>query len=302
VTAAIATHGLGKRYGHRRWALRDCTLTLPAGKIVGLVGVNGAGKTTLLHLAVGLLRPTAGSITVLGDPPAAGPNQLARVGFLAQGAPVYPTLSVADHLLFGLHSNGTWDHDLATARIDRLGVDPGQHAGRLSGGQRVQLALTLAIAKRPDVLILDEPVAGLDPLARHEFLQGLMEAVADQDLTVVLSSHLLADVERVCDHLVVLAHGQVRVAGDVEDLLAAHRLLSGPRRDPRTLPTDQQVVQASHSDRQTTLLVRTDRPILDPAWTVAEIGLEELVLAYMAAPTASAGPGPVTHDDAGVGR
>jgi ABC-2 type transport system ATP-binding protein len=302
VTAAVATHGLGKRYGHRRWALRDCTLTLPAGKVVGLVGVNGAGKTTLLHLAVGLLRPTAGRITVLGDPPAAGPKQLARVGFLAQDAPVYPTLSVADHLLLGRHHNGAWDHDLATARIDRLGLDPGQHAGRLSGGQRAQLALTLAIAKRPDVLILDEPVARLDPLARHAFLQGLMEAVADQDLTVVLSSHLLADVERVCDHLVVLAHGQVRVAGDVEDLLAAHRLLSGPRRDPRTLPTDQQVVQASHSDRQTTLLVRTDRPILDPAWTVAEIGLEELVLAYMAAPTASAGPGPVTHHDAGVGR
>lgn len=302
MTAAVATHGLGKRYGRRQWALRDCTLTLPAGKVVGLVGVNGAGKTTLLHLAVGLLRPTAGSITVLGDPPAAGPNQLARVGFLAQDAPVYPTLSVADHLRLGRHHNRAWDHDLATARIDRLGVDPGQHAGRLSGGQRAQLALTLAIAKRPDVLILDEPVARLDPLARHEFLQGLMEAVADQDLTVVLSSHLLADVERVCDHLVVLAHGQVRVAGDVEDLLAAHRLLSGPRRDPRTLPTDQQVVQASHSDRQITLLVRTDRPILDPAWTVAEIGLEELVLAYMAAPTASAGPGPVTHDDAGVVR
>jgi len=281
VTAAIETVGLGKRYG-RRWALQDCTLSVPAGRVIGLVGVNGAGKSTLLHMAVGLLRPTAGHIDVLGASPAAGPDQLARVGFVAQDAPLYPTLTVADHLRLGRELNPAWDEPLATGRVDRLGLDQDQPAGRLSGGQRAQLALTVAVAKRPELLILDEPASSLDPLARREFLAGLMEAVADQELTVVLSSHLLGDVERVCDHLVVLDRGRVRLAGDVDDLLSAHHLLIGPRRDPCRLPASQQVVQASHTERQTTLLVRTDQPILDPAWTESAVGLEDLVLAYMA--------------------
>jgi ABC-2 type transport system ATP-binding protein len=302
VTAAVKTHQLSKRYRRGRWALLDCTLTLPAGKVVGLVGVNGAGKTTLLHLAVGLLRPTAGSISVFGEPPAARATQLARIGLVAQDAPLYPTLTVADHLRLGRSLNPGWDHGTAAARIDRLGLDADQPAGRLSGGQRAQIALTLAVAKRPDVLVLDEPVASLDPLARREFLQGLMEAVAARKLTVVLSSHLLSDIERVCDHLVVLADGRVRVAGDVEDLLATHKVLRGPRRDPRRLPADQHVVQASHTDRQTTLLVRTDRPILDPAWTVTEINLEDLVLAYMAAPSTPAERPAVARNGVQVGR
>jgi len=302
VTAAvIEADGLGKRYG-RRWALADCTLAVPHGRVLGLVGVNGAGKTTLLQLAVGLLQPSTGTITVLGDRPAAGPAQLARVGFLAQDAPLYVSLSVADHLRLGRELNGGWDDQMAAARIERLGLDPRQPVGRLSGGQRAQVALTLAIAKRPDLLVLDEPVASLDPLARREFLQGLMEAVADQDLTVVLSSHLLADIERVCDHLIVLADGRVRVAGDVDDLLANHRLLSGPHRDPKTLPRDQRVVQASQTDRQTTVLVRTTQPILDPSWTVTEVGLEDLVLAYMAAPSNAAASDSTAHADGEVHR
>jgi ABC-2 type transport system ATP-binding protein len=282
VTAAVEAEALGKRYGRRRWALRDCTLRIPAGRVAGLVGVNGAGKSTLLHLAVGLLRPSAGSITVLGEPPAAGPAALARVGFVAQDAPLYPALTVADHLGLVRHLNPGWDEEAAGARVAALGLDRDQPAGRLSGGQRAQLALTLAVAKRPDVLVLDEPVASLDPLARREFLQGLMAAVADADLTVVLSSHLLADVERVGDHLIVLDGGRVQVAGDIDDLLARHRMLTGPRRDPRRLPAGQHVVQARHTERQTRLLVRTDEPVHDPAWTVDDVGLEDLVLAYMA--------------------
>jgi len=282
VTAAIEAEGLAKRYRPGRWALRDCTLTVPAGRVVGLVGANGAGKSTLLHLAVGLLRPTAGDIEVLGAPPASGPDQLARVAFVAQDVPLYPALTVADHLRLGRELNPAWDGAIAAERVQRLGLDRDQQAGRLSGGQRAQLALTLAVAKRPELLVLDEPASSLDPLARREFLAGLMEAVADQDLTVVLSSHLLGDVERVCDHLVVLDRGRVRLAGDVEDLLAAHHLLTGPRRDPRRLPASQQVVQASHTERQTTLLVRTEEPILDPAWIASAVGLEDLVLAYMA--------------------
>jgi ABC-2 type transport system ATP-binding protein len=286
VTAVIETSGLGKRY-RRKWALTDCTLSIPAGHVVGLVGPNGAGKTTLLNLAVGLLAPTAGTIEVLGGTPAAGPAQLARVGFLAQDSPMYAGLSVADHLKLGAHLNPDWDAELARDRVGRLDPDPGQKAGTLSGGQRAQLALTLAIAKHPELLILDEPVASLDPLARREFLQDLMEAVAEQELSVVLSSHLVADLERVCDYLIVLVGSRVRVAGPVDELLATHHLLTGPRRDPDTLPDSVQVVSASHTDVQTTLLARTTGKILDPAWTVSEVGLEDLVLAYM---SQAAGP------------
>ena len=280
MTAVLEARGLGKQYG-RRWALSDCTLQVPPGHVVGLVGPNGAGKTTLLHLAVGLLVPTSGTIEVLGGHPAAGRAQLARVGFVAQDAPTYAGLSVADHLRLGAHLNPRWDARLAHDRIGALELDPGQRAGKLSGGQRAQLALTLAVAKRPELLILDEPVASLDPLARREFLQDLMEAVAEQHVSVVLSSHLVADLERVCDYLIVLVGSRVRVAGPVEDLLATHHLLSGPRRDPATLPAGQEVISASHTDVQTTLLVRADGPVLDPAWTVSEVGLEDLVLAYM---------------------
>ena len=280
MSAVIETSGLGKRY-RRKWALTDCTLSIPAGHVVGLVGPNGAGKSTLLNLAVGLLAPTAGTIKVLGGTPAAGPAQLARVGFLAQDAPLYAGFSVADHLKLGARLNPGWDAELARDRIERLDLDPGQKAGTLSGGERAQLALTLAVAKHPELLILDEPVASLDPLARREFLQDLMEAVAEHELSVVLSSHLVADLERVCDYLIALIGSQVRVAGPVDELLAAHYLLTGPRRDPDTLPDSVQVISASHTDVQTTLLVRTAGQILDPAWTVSEVGLEDLVLAYM---------------------
>jgi ABC-2 type transport system ATP-binding protein len=190
-------------------------------------------------------------------------------------------LSVADHLRLGAHLNPRWDAELARGRVGRLDLDPRQKAGTLSGGQRAQLALALAAGKRPELLILDEPVASLDPLARREFLQDLMEAVAEQGLSVVLSSHLVADLERVCDYLVVLVGSRVRVAGPVEELLATHHRLTGPRRDPDTLPAGQQVISASHTDVQTTLLVRASGPVLDPAWTVSEVSMEDLVLAYM---------------------
>ena len=280
MNTALRAEGLGKKY-RRRWALSDCTLDVPAGKVVGLVGPNGAGKTTLLNLAVGLLAPTTGSIEVLGGRPAEGPDQLAKVGFVAQDTPTYAGLTVDEHLRLGAHLNPRWDDAVARDRIDRLGVDPGQRASRLSGGQRAQLALTLGIAKRPELLVLDEPVASLDPLARREFLQDLMEAVAEHELSVILSSHLVSDLERVCDHLIVLVDSRVQVAGDIDRLLATHHRLTGPRRDPETLPADQHVITASHTDRQTSVLVRTEAPILDPAWTVAELNLEDLVLAYM---------------------
>jgi ABC-2 type transport system ATP-binding protein len=271
---------LGKRYGKRE-ALADCTLEIPPGHVVGLVGPNGAGKTTLLHLAAGLLEPDSGTISVLGERPAGTPAQLARVGFVAQDAPVYAGLSVVGHLRMGAWLNQGWDTEFAKRRISDLGLNLRQRAGSLSGGQRAQLALTLAVAKRPELLLLDEPVARLDPLARREFLRDLMETVAEQQVSVVLSSHLIADIERVCDYLIVLTASRVRLAGETEALLATHRRLSGPRRDPRTLPASWDVIEESHAGKQSTLLVRTSEPVLDPAWTVRPVNLEDMVLAYM---------------------
>jgi ABC-2 type transport system ATP-binding protein len=226
MTAVIEAQGLGKRY-RSRWALADCTLHIPAGHIAGLVGPNGAGKTTLLYLVTGLLAPTTGTIEVAGGPPAATKAQLARVGFVAQDAPVYAGLSVADHLRLGAHLNPRWDARLAEQRISKLSLDPRQKAGRLSGGQRAQLALTLAIAKRPQLLILDEPVASLDPLARRDFLRDLTEATGEHRMSVMLSSHLVADLERVCDYLIVLAAGRVQAAGEVTGLLNTYRDSTG---------------------------------------------------------------------------
>ena len=280
MTAALRATGLGKRYG-RRQALADCTLQIPTGRVVGLVGPNGAGKTTLLQLAVGMLAPTEGTIEVLGGRPASGPDQLAKVGFVAQDAPTYSGLTVADHLSLGAHLNPRWDNAVAADRIAALGLDPTQKAGRLSGGQRAQLALTLAIAKRPELLILDEPVASLDPLARRGFLQSLMEFTAETGASVILSSHLVADLERVCDYLIVLAASHVLVAGDVDGLLATHPRLIGAR--DAAAPAGATVVQQSHTDRQSTLIVRSSAPIDDPAWTADSLDLEDLVLAYMAA-------------------
>jgi ABC-2 type transport system ATP-binding protein len=280
VTAAIEARGLGKRYGHR-WALADCTLTIPAGHVAGLVGPNGAGKTTLISLATGMLAPTAGTVEVLGGAPASGPDQLARVGYVAQDTPTYAGLSVADHLRLGAHLNPRWDAALARRRIEQLGLDRKQKAGHLSGGQRAQLALTLALAKRPELLILDEPIASLDPVARREFLQVLMNVTAEQELSVVMSSHLVADLERVSDYLVVLVASRVRIHGEVDDLVATHHLLTGPRRVAAGLPGSQQVITESHTGRQSTFLVRSSEPIIDPAWAVEEVSLEDLVLAYM---------------------
>lgn len=284
MTAAIEVTDLGKAY-RGRWALRHADVSVPMGRVVGLVGANGTGKSTLLHLAVGLLQPDEGEIRVLGGRPGDGPAQLSKVGFLAQDAPVYGSLTVADHLEMGARLNPSWDAELARHRVAAVGLDPRQKAAGLSGGQRSQLALTLAIGKRPELLLLDEPVASLDPLARRSFLQDLMELAAD-GLTIVLSSHLISDLERVCDHLVLLAHGHVRLDGAVDDILAEHQLITAPRLR-LDQSSDREVIARSDTQRQTTLLVRSTRPVLDPTWSTAAVGIEDVVLAYMAQPHAA---------------
>ena len=286
MTAVLQSRGLGKRYRHRQ-ALTDCTLSIPAGHVAGLVGPNGAGKTTLLNLAAGMLAPTSGTIEVLGGKPGSGQGQLAKVGYVAQDTPTYAGLSVADHLKLGSHLNPRWDAPLARERIARLRLDPRQKAGKMSGGQRAQLALTLAIAKKPELLILDEPIASLDPLARSEFLQSLSEFTAARQVSVVLSSHLLGDLERVCDYLIVLVASRVQVAGPVTELLACHRMWAS--HNPSPMPASWQVISASGTARPGTLLVRARGPVHDSAWTASQITLEDLVLAYMS--RAAAAPG-----------
>lgn len=284
---ALQARGLTKRYG-RRPALSDCDLDLPRGRVVGLVGPNGAGKSTLLNLACGLTTPTAGTLRVLGSPPAADAAHLARVGFVAQDTPVYATFSVADHLRMGARLNPSWDRALAERRITQVGLDPGQKAGRLSGGQRAQLALTVAVAKRPELLILDEPAAALDPLARDGFLRTLLEVVAELGASAILSSHLLGDVARACDHLVVLSASRVQVAGDVADLLARHHRLVAPRGELGRLPAGVELVLTRHTEGHSHAVVRVDGPLPRLPWPVEPVGLEELVLSYL---TRAAGEG-----------
>ena len=276
---ALEATGLSKRYG-KHWALENCSFELPVGSIAGLVGPNGAGKTTLLHIAVGLLEQTKGSVRVLGEQPG-DPNVLARVGFVAQDTPLYKYFSVADMISFGEHMNPTFDTGFVHERMSRLEIPLDQRAGSLSGGQRAQVALALALGKRPEMLLLDEPLASLDPLARREFLRTLMEGVADTGTTVVLSSHLLTDLERVCDHMMVLARGKFRLIADTTEILATHKTLIGPRERAGAISGVSQVLHQSTTDRQATLLVRTNGPIIDPSWMVNQASLEDVVLAYL---------------------
>jgi ABC-2 type transport system ATP-binding protein len=278
---AVQTQALGKRYGSK-WALRDCTLAIPPGSVTALVGPNGAGKTTLLHLAIGLIEPSAGDVRVLGWSAREQPQLvLPRVGFVAQDHPLYRGFKLVEMLRVGRELNPHWDDELARRRLARLGIPLDQKIGKLSGGQQAQVALTLALAKRPELLVLDEPVASLDPLARREFLQSLMEAVVEGGLTVVLSSHIVAELERVCDHLVILAAGGIRLAGSIEEIVGSHRLLTGPRAEAATIARTHAVVQSSHTERQTTLLVRANGQFADPRWQIEEVGLEDIVLAYL---------------------
>jgi ABC-2 type transport system ATP-binding protein len=275
---ALRTDGLGKRY-RRKWALRDCTMALPAGRVIALVGPNGAGKTTLLRLVVGLLAPTTGTVEVCGGSPADNsPQALARVAFLAQDHPLYRHFTVADLLRFARSCNVRFDQALAQRRLAALDIPLDRRAGALSGGQQAQVALALALAKRPELLVLDEPLASLDPVARREFQRTLMGAVAEQGMTVLFSSHAVHELERVCDHLVVLRGGRVALAGEIDDLLTEHRVLTGPRVDAAAAGP---VIEATHGDRQTTLLVRDGGTDALPGWQTHPVGLEDLVLAYL---------------------
>jgi ABC-2 type transport system ATP-binding protein len=278
VTAAVSASGLGKRYG-AIWALRHCDLELPACRVIALVGPNGAGKTTLLQLASGLIRPTTGSVALFGDlGPADSARALAQLGYVAQDHPVYRRFRVRDLLHLGRTLNERWDQPLAERRLADLGIPLDRRAGRLSGGEQAQVALTLALAKRPRLLILDEPVASLDPLARREFMQTLMATAVEDDLTVLLSSHNVAELERVCDHLVLIADGRVQLTGDIDALLESHKLLTGPGAD---VPRGPEVIHVDRGDRHAHVVARIGAAHPMPGWEPRPVSLEDLVLAYL---------------------
>ena len=289
----IEACGLSKRY-RSTWALRDFTVAIPAGHVAALVGPNGAGKTTLLNLTVGLVAPTAGTVTVLGGEPAGSPAALDGIAFVAQDAPLYQNLPVADMLHLTSNLNRRFDHGYARERLSELGIPGKRKAGKLSGGQQAQLALTLALARRPRLLVLDEPLANLDPLARHDFMATVMAAAAEDGMSVVLSSHVLAELERVADYLILVSGGRVQVAGDVDELLARHRMLTGPAAEAEEYSERLPVVHARRATAQAHLLVRTSAPAepVPPGWQAHPVGLEELVLAYLREPGAAALPGP----------
>jgi ABC-2 type transport system ATP-binding protein len=301
--AVIQTRGLSKQY-RRVTALSDCSVSVPEGRISALIGPNGAGKTTLLRLLAGLARPTAGEALVLGAMPRQDPAFLADIGFLAQDFPLYRRMSAEDHISIGARLNPRWDAASARQRLGGLRIRLDQPVGTLSGGQRAQVALALTLAKQPRLLLLDEPVAALDPLARRNFLGTLAEAVAGGGLTVVMSSHLVVDLERVCDHIIQLCESRVQLCGDIDELLASHTMLVGPSKDTGAIERAHAVVQATRTPRQTRLLVRLSGPVADPAFEASDVSFEELVLGYMSqdAPAEEARPFPERLTLAGRSR
>ncbi len=277
---ALEATNLSKRY-RDTWALRDCTLAIPKGRIAALVGPNGAGKTTLLHLCVGLLQPTTGEVRVCDRSPREQPAQaLPHVGFVAQDHPLYRGFRVSEMLTFGQKLNPRWDGATARNRLERLGIPLDRPIGKLSGGQQAQVALALAVGKRPDLLVLDEPLASLDPLARREFLRALTDTATESGVTVLLSSHIIGDLERVCDYLVILAAARIQLAGDIDGIRATHRALTGPAAETARVSAALHVVGETSAGRVSTLIVRGD--VMPPAgWEAREATLEEIVVAYL---------------------
>jgi ABC-2 type transport system ATP-binding protein len=297
----IETRELGKRYG-KTWALRDCTLAIPEGHLVGLVGPNGAGKSTLMNLLAGLSLPTAGTVTVLGGKPAGSPTALDGIAFMAQDAPLYKNLSAGDMIHLTKNLNRQFDNAYARERLDGLGIPLKKQAGKLSGGQQAQLALTLALARRPRMLILDEPLAALDPIARQDFMATVMTAMTDDGVSVLLSSHALAELERIADYLIVLGGGEVRIAGEADDLVAAHRLLSGPVAEANRLAARLTVIQDRRAAAQAHLLVKSTEHDVPPGWETHPVSLEELVMAYLRAPGVLEQPQPARIERAEATR
>ncbi|MCL4562927.1 MAG: ABC transporter ATP-binding protein [Chloroflexi bacterium] len=282
MSEVLVTEKLSRRYG-RRWALQDVDLKLPTGRIIGLVGPNGAGKTTLMKLAVGLLAPTSGQIEIFGASPWKQPLQvIRRVGYVAQERPLYASFTVRDMLTFGKKLNQVWDENLAVNRLDQLGIPLNLRTNQLSNGQQAQVALVLALAKKPDLLILDEPIGSLDPLARKEFLQVLLDEAATFGQTVLLSSHQISDLEKFCDYLIILSSSRLLVSEDIDQLTATHHWLTCRNEDADRASRSGKVLEIHRNERTCRLLVKADRPIDEAGWQIDNASLEDIVLGYLA--------------------
>jgi ABC-2 type transport system ATP-binding protein len=281
MNAILETKDLSKRYG-RHWALRGCTFTLTAGKIAALVGPNGAGKTTLLHLATGLLSPTKGEVIVMGASPCQQPQKvLPHIGFVAQDHPLYRRMKITELMKMGQKMNPRWDNQIVSSRLQRLGIDLSRSYNALSGGQQAQVALALALGKRPDLLLLDEPLASLDPLARREFMRALMDATTEMGTTVLLSSHNIADLERMCDYLILLTESHLQLVDEIDNLIATHKRLVGPADHISAIDHGHTIIEQQVIGRQAIIIVRTTSTIFDPAWMIENVTLEEIVMAYL---------------------
>ncbi|MEV7525146.1 ABC transporter ATP-binding protein [Streptomyces sp. NPDC091371] len=290
----IEAEGLGLRYGRRGgWALRDCSFQLPEGRVCALVGPNGAGKSSLLAVAAGLALPTEGTLRSVPR------EELAYVG---QDKPLYPQLTIGETLRMGAELNpGRWDAQTAQRIVDGGGLDPHAKVRTLSGGQRTRVALALALGKRPGLLLLDEPMADLDPLARHQLMGTLMADAADNGTSVVMSSHILTELEGACDHLLLVDGGRVRLSGPVDEVGAAHRLLTGPASASAELAAHT-VVETRTTGRQLTALVRLRGPVDSATWQTSHPSLEELLLAHLRSPDAPSFTAPDSLAGAGVVR
>jgi len=280
----IEVANLGKQYG-RRWSLHNASFSIGAGRVAAIVGPNGAGKTTLLKIIVGLIEPSEGSVTVLGGVRAGSDDALDKVAFVAQDAPLYRYLKDSDTIALAKNLNRSFDVVVTTKRLGKLGIGLDQRVGKLSGGQQSQLALALALGRHPSLLVLDEPLARLDPLARREFMGVVMAEVSNEGLSVVLSSHVVAELERVADYLVVVNAGRIQVASDIEVLVQSHCLATGPADEAGAIIQTFPVVGSSITGRQARLLVQTsDLGLLGRNWESSSVTLEEIILAYLENP------------------
>jgi ABC-2 type transport system ATP-binding protein len=279
MTAVLETRGLGRRYG-AKWGLRDCTLTVSEGSITGLVGPNGAGKSTLLRLAAGLSRPSEGTVSAFGQPiDPNGTDELGRIGYLDQHRPIYGSFRVRDMLTLGRKLNTEWDDALAPQLLAEVGIPLNVRVRTLSIGQQAQVSLAVCLAKRPDLLLLDEPAGSLDPLARRQLFEALLGTVAERGTTVLLSSHIVSELEPVCENLIILAASSVRLSESMEEILATHKLIIvGP--GIASIP-GVEVISTKTSGRQTHLLVRGTPPDVSADWQVLQPDLEEVVLGYL---------------------
>jgi ABC-2 type transport system ATP-binding protein len=251
-TVAIETSGLGKRYGGA-WAVQDCTFSLAEGRIAALVGPNGAGKSTLLRMLAGVTAPSVGTVLISGGSPTA-PKGLSRIGYLDQERPLYKDFSVGEMLRFGREFNPRWDDARARDYLSDFDISLRARVAKLSGGQRAQVALTMCLAKCPDLLLLDEPTGALDPLARENLMHVLLRSVADYGTTVMLSSHAIADLANICDYVILIEDSRIQVADDLDRVLAKHRVLIGSSEGISVAPEGVEVISSVTTSRETTIL------------------------------------------------